>query len=189
MTQTPGMRSRLKFNRPSLRARARTPKLRTPPGADFTAANLPVPLALQHCLDCGSAQYPPREVCHHCLSPALRWREAGTAGTLLAAVDLHHSLWEYFKRRVAQAPWPVATVRLDCQVTAFAHLAAPTFGGDSGASLAGGTRVQVFSHRDCSLNAVLIAVSEGTPIDTQEQRTAIAEAMGLTEPALKPGGI
>jgi uncharacterized OB-fold protein len=192
MSQTESMRRRARLNRPSLRARARPPKLRTPVGADFSAANLPVALALQHCADCGRCQYPPREVCEHCLSPTLYWREAQTGGSLLAAVALHHSLWEFFKRRIASAPWPVATIRLDCDVTVFAHLALQTFapGADGGATtLPGGTRVQVFSHSDCSRNAVLIAVAEATPIATAAQRRALAEALGLTTPALKPGGL
>jgi hypothetical protein len=189
MSQTEGMRQRLKLQRPSLRARARPPKLRTPVGGDFSAANLPVALALQHCADCGRQQYPPREVCEHCLSPSLRWRETGTGGTLLAAVALHHSLWEFFKRRIASAPWPVATVRLDCDVTVFAHLALHTFTPGDTALLAGGTRAQVFSHSDCSRNAVLIAVGEGTAIATAGERRAIADGLGLTAPALKPGGL
>lgn len=189
MSSSHSMRSRLKFNRPSLRLRARPPRQRTAPGAAFTAANLPVALALQHCDECGAAQYPPREVCRHCLSPELRWRECATGGTLLCAVELHHSVWEYFKRRIAQAPWPIASVRLDCAVTVFAHLALPCFGRSTADVIPGGTRVQVLSHSDCSLNAVLIAVGEHTPIATRAQRAAIADATGLTRPALKPGGI
>ena len=183
------MRSRLKFNRPSRRRFARPPRQRSPVGADFTTANLPVALALQHCLACGRAQYPPREVCGHCLHPRLVWRETATGGSLLAAVDLHHSLWEYFKRRIAAAPWPVATVQLDCGVTVFAHLALHTLGADAAATLPGGTRLQVFSHTDCSRNAVLIAVGADTPVASRVERRAIADQLGLTAPAEWPEGI
>lgn len=199
MSKRHSMRQRLKLNRPSLRHRARPPRARTPVGMDFNAANLPVALALQHCKACQAVQYPPREVCGECLSPALAWRETGTAGTLLAGVELHHSLWEFFKRRIADAPWPVATVRLDCNVTVFAHLALHTFPFDritsadcitnKAAGLSAGTAVSVFSHSDSSRNAVLIAVSADTPIAERAQRQAIAEHLGLTTPAEKPGGI
>ena len=30
---------------------------------------------LQVCVECGATQYPPRDVCEHCLSGALNWRE------------------------------------------------------------------------------------------------------------------
>ncbi|MFV0278783.1 MAG: Zn-ribbon domain-containing OB-fold protein, partial [Parahaliea sp.] len=179
----------LKLNRPSRCRFARPPRQRTHVGADFTAANLPVALALQHCVDCGQAQYPPREVCAHCLCPSLKWREVGTGGALLAGVDLHHSLWEYFKRRITEAPWPVATVKLDCGVTVFTHLALHTFPADRAASVAAGTRLQVFSHSDSSRNAVLFAVAGETPIATRAQRLAIAEQLGLTRAAEKPEGI
>ncbi|MBN7797403.1 Zn-ribbon domain-containing OB-fold protein [Parahaliea mediterranea] len=192
MSKRQTMRQRLKLNRPSRRRLARPPRQRTPVGMDFTAANLPVALSLQHCSACGAAQYPPREVCGDCLCPTLVWREAETGGTLLAGVDLHHSLWEFFKRRIAQAPWPVASVRLDCGVTVFAHLALHTFSAlpaKDAASLPADTRVAVFSHSDASRNAVLIAVSADTPIAERGQRRAIAQQLELTSPAEKPEGI
>jgi uncharacterized OB-fold protein len=189
MTTSHTMRSRLKFNRPSVRRHARPPKLRTPLGAAFTAANLPAALVLQVCPHCQAVQYPARELCRRCLQDGLVWRETDTGGRLLSGVDLHHSLWEYFKRRIATAPWPVATVRLDCDVTVFVHVALATFGADSAAAIPGDTRVRVFSHTDASQNAVLIAVSAQTPITTPAQRRAITDAMGLLEPCDKPGGI
>ncbi|MEQ8514386.1 MAG: zinc ribbon domain-containing protein, partial [Chromatocurvus sp.] len=67
MTDTEKMRRRLRLSRPSLRRDARPPRLRTAPGEAFSAANLPCALALRHCRDCGGVQYPPQEVCAHCL--------------------------------------------------------------------------------------------------------------------------
>ncbi len=189
MSTTPTMRSRLKLNRPSLRKLARPPKQRTALGAAFTAANLPVALALQHCRDCGSVQYPPRELCRQCLGDSLVWRSTPGSGRMLSRVELHHSLWEYFKRRLQEKPWPVASVRLDCGVIVFAHLALETFAGAANPSLAADTPVQVFTHTDCSLNAVLIAVAAGTPIESRGERRAIAAGLGLLEPAIKPEGI
>ncbi len=189
MSSRDTMRKRLKLNRPSLRRFARPPRQRTPVGADFNAANLPVALSMQHCTSCGRVQYPPREVCADCLGNELRWRETPGGGELLAAVELHHSLWEYFKRRTAEAPWPVATVHLDCDVTVFAHLALTRFNTTTTEDLPAGTRMQVFSHSDSSRNAVLIAVPEATAMATRAQRRAIAESLGLTQAAEKPGGL
>ncbi len=189
MSTTPTMQSRLKLNRPSLRKLARPPKQRTPLGTDFNAANLPVALALQHCRDCGSVQYPPRELCRQCLGDALVWRATAGSGSLVSRVELHHSLWEYFKRRLAEKPWPVASVRLDCGVIVFAHLALQTFDSEAPGTLAADTAVQVFTHTDCSLNAVMIAVAASTPTASRSQRHAIAAGLGLLEPAIKPEGI
>ncbi len=189
MSTSDSMRKRLKLNRPSLRRFARPPKQRTAVGAEFTAANLPVALAMQHCRACAVVQYPPREVCGECLEPDLVWRETPGSGTVLAAVDLHHSLWEFFKRRMTEKPWPIATVKLDCGVTVFAHLAVSTLDASCAQDIASGTPVQVFSHSDASRSAVLIAVSEQTAIHTRAHRTAIAESLGLTTAAEKPGGI
>lgn len=189
MSVTPTMRSRLKFNRPSLRKLARPPKQRTPLGTDFNAANLPVALSLQHCRDCGSVQYPPREVCGQCLGDRLAWRPTPGTGRLLSRVALHHSLWEYYKRRIVEAPWPVASVRLDSGVVVFAHLALESFAAGNSTGVAADTPVQVFTHTDCSLNAVMIAVAADTPIASRQQRQAIAAGLGLLEPATKPEGI
>ena len=189
MSTTPTMRSRLKLNRPSLRKLARPPKQRTPLGTDFNAANLPVALALQHCRDCGSVQYPSRELCQRCLGDALVWRPTPGSGRLVSRIELHHSLWEYFKRRLVEKPWPVASVRLDCGAIVFAHLALETFAADTPATLAADTAVQVFTHTDCSLNAVMIAVAAATPIASRSQRHAIAAGLGLLEPAINPEGI
>lgn len=189
MSTTPIMQSRLKLNRPSLRRLARPPKQRTPLGTAFNAANLPVALSLQHCRDCGSVQYPPRELCRQCLGDVLVWRPTPGGGRLVSSIELHHSLWEYFKRRLVEKPWPVASVRLDCGVIVFAHLALETFGSDTPATLAADTPVQVFTHTDCSLNAVMIAVAATTSVASRSERHAIAAGLGLLEPAIKPEGI
>lgn len=188
MSITHSMRARLKLGRPSLRRRARPPKLRTPVGADFTAANLPLTLALQHCPDCGTIQYPPREVCRACLGGVLQWQETDGKGQLMAAIELHHSLWEFFKRRMQERPWPIANVRLDCGVTVIAHLDPESF-DHRVTDLASGTAVSVFSHTDCANHAVLIAVNRDQNINTPSQRRAIAERLGLTRAALRTDGI
>ncbi len=49
-------------------------------------------LALQYCVACSAVQYPPRQVCHVCLSERLEWRTSDRiTGTVLACTVLHHS--------------------------------------------------------------------------------------------------
>ncbi len=175
------MQRRLRMNRPSLRLRSKPPKLRTQRGMDFTAANLVEPLAMQHCQSCRHINYPPREICGECLSDQLIWRKVPTEGVLLQSISLHHSLWEFFKRRLQRGSWPIASVRLQAGPIVFAHVAGQCFGGDAAA----GARVNVFSHSDSSRQAVLIVVPVSTPIDTPAQRRAIVEPMGLLEPAVR----
>lgn len=175
------IKRRLKFNRPSLRARARPPKQRTPLGMQFSAANLPVALAMQHCRACGHVQYPPTELCGECLEDALVYREIGGEGRLLARTELHHSLWEYFKRRLRQQPWVMGSVKLSTGPVVFAHLAT--------CSLQPGDAVTVFSHTDASQAMVLIAVDPNTDVQSAAARKSIATSLGLDQPALRKGGI
>lgn len=174
------MRKRLKINRPSLRERARPPRLRSACGARFSAANLPGILTLQHCTACNRVQYPPTELCGKCLGDTLVYRASENGGTLLARSELHHSLWEYFKRRLREGPWSIGSIQLDVGPTVIAHIGP----GDLGA----GDRVQVFSHSDASQSAVLIAVPDSVDLQTIEARRDIVIALGLNRPALRPGG-
>lgn len=175
------MLRRLKLNRPSLRARARPPKQRTHLGMQFTAANLSTPLAMQTCTSCGFVQYPPAELCGECLGDTLVYRDAHTEGELIAKTALHHSMWEFFKRRLKQDKWAICTVKLADGPIAFCHLV--------DRDLQPGDAVKVFSHTDCSRSMVLIAVSASTGIVNREDRAAIVAALGLDQPALREGGI
>jgi len=175
------MQRRLKLNRPSLRARARPPKQRTPLGQQFTAANLPSALSMQTCSDCGHVQYPPTELCGACLADGLIFNDTPVDGLLLQRTDLHHSLWEFFKRHLRRASWPIASVKLDAGPTVFCHL------GDR--RLTTGNRVQVFSHTDASQSMVLIAVGAEHDVGAREVRRQLTEQLGLTQPALRQGGI
>ncbi|MFK8021141.1 MAG: Zn-ribbon domain-containing OB-fold protein [Pseudomonadales bacterium] len=182
------MQRRLRMNRPSLRLNSKPPKLRTPRGEDFTAANLAEALSLQQCTECGAVNYPPRELCQNCLSDTLRWRTSDTSGRLLEAVELHHSLWEFYKRRLEAASWPIATVRLVAGPVVFTHLAAHLFVNDKlseVAQLKSGTALNVFSQADGGRQAVLISVPSSVDISTGKARTEIAREMGLTTGALR----
>jgi NAD(P)-dependent dehydrogenase (short-subunit alcohol dehydrogenase family)/uncharacterized OB-fold protein len=115
---------------PLMRPPRKNPVLRTrqmnlPPGArgrvalGLTAAAAEGRFELQTCEDCGTVQYPPREVCHKCLSAALRWREQGGEGALLGSTTLHHSNDLFFRERL---PWRLGLVHLDAGPTLMVHL-------------------------------------------------------------------
>ena len=71
-------------------------------------------VALQRCEDCGAGQYPPRELCHACLSDRLAWSTApDAAGDLLACATVCHSL-----EPGTALPRPVGLVRLGPAMTA-----------------------------------------------------------------------
>ncbi|WP_198085741.1 SDR family NAD(P)-dependent oxidoreductase [Variovorax sp. E3] len=115
---------------PLMRPPRKNPVLRTrqmnlPPGArgrvalGLTAAAAEGRFELQTCEDCGTVQYPPREVCHKCLSAALRWREQSGEGALLGSTTLHHSNDLFFRERL---PWRLGLVHLDAGPTLMVHL-------------------------------------------------------------------
>ena len=103
----------------------RTPQMNLPPwGRSRVAMGLTVAAAegrfeLQVCEDCGALQYPPREACHVCVSPRLKWREQSGSGTLLASTTLHHSNDLFFRERL---PWRLGLVQLDAGPTLMVHL-------------------------------------------------------------------
>lgn len=137
----------------------RTRQMNLPPGArgrvalGLTAAAAEGRFELQVCEHCHSVQYPPREACHRCLSPQLRWRAQGGEGTLLAETTLHHSNDLFFRERL---PWRLGLVHLDAGPSVIVHLhdevrAAPD-------------RVRVGARLDRAGQAVLI----GFPIQGSE---------------------
>ena len=76
-------------------------------------------LQLQRCADCGTVQWPPRDACGACWSPALQWTEISASGVVIAATALHVSMEEFFRARL---PWRVGVVRLDGGPVVYAHL-------------------------------------------------------------------
>jgi len=173
----------LNYEKPWIRKSPKPPKVRTLMGESFSAANYQGILKLQHCEECDSVNYPPRERCFNCLSDELIWRETDPDGVILSTTELHHSQWEYFKRKIGQQPWAMASVLLAGQKL-FVHLAMHTFeGGNEYKSLAEllpkGTSVKVFTQSDVTYKSVLIAVSANKQMDTVAQRVRIVEKMGL----------
>jgi NAD(P)-dependent dehydrogenase (short-subunit alcohol dehydrogenase family)/uncharacterized OB-fold protein len=142
---------------PMMRPPRKNPVLRTrqmnlPPGnrgrvaLGLTAAAAEGRFELQTCEQCGTVQYPPREVCHKCLSVALRWRTQGGDGELLGSTTLHHSNDLFFRERL---PWRLGLVQLDAGPTLMVHLHGEV--GDAP------QRVRVGARLDRAGQAVLIA--------------------------------
>jgi len=122
------------------------PNNRTLLGQVLTVANKNGELVLQHCQDCHTVQYPPREVCKHCLSDALDWRSTENSGEVLAASELHNSLEPYFQQHL---PWLLTTVKLDCGLIVLCH------GTDTCSTP--GTRVRVITQCKDNNQAILVA--------------------------------
>ena len=107
---------------------------------------------LQVCQACTAVQYPPREVCHNCLSEQLRWQPVNPSGRLLATTTLHHSTDLYFRERL---PWRVGTVKLDSGPSVVAHVHGDCIEGEP---------VKLSLKLDRSGQAVMIALpSKATP--------------------------
>ena len=85
-------------------------------------------IRLQRCTDCGTAQYPPREVCGTCLSDRLACESAEfLSGRVMARTLLRHSNDNAFRSRL---PLVLGLVRLDAGPVALCLLAAQAAAGD-----------------------------------------------------------
>jgi NAD(P)-dependent dehydrogenase (short-subunit alcohol dehydrogenase family)/uncharacterized OB-fold protein len=115
---------------PLMKPKRKNPVLRTrqmnlPPWSrgrvalGMTAAAAEGRFELQVCAQCHAVQYPPREACHRCLSPKLKWRAQGGEGQLLADTRLHHSNDLFFRERL---PWRLGLVQLDAGPSVIVHL-------------------------------------------------------------------
>lgn len=122
------------------------PSPRSRAALGLTAAAALGRFELQVCEACGAVQYPPREMCHECLSEELRWRARDGAGELLSVTAVHVSQDVYFRER---APWRLGMVRLDCGPTVIAHLL--------DACLEPPSRVRVEARLDKAGQGVLVA--------------------------------
>ncbi|WP_459617155.1 SDR family NAD(P)-dependent oxidoreductase [Bordetella sp. 2513F-2] len=133
-------------------ARTRQPTL--PPGSrsrlalHLTAAAAEGRFVLQQCAACGTVQYPPREVCGHCLEADPPWREVSPLGRLLASTTLHHSNDLYFRERL---PWRIGTVRMEAGPSVVAHVHQDCADGD---------RVRLALRLDRAGQAVMLALPE-----------------------------
>jgi uncharacterized OB-fold protein len=141
----------------------RTPLPTLPPGKrsraalGLTAAATRGRLELQVCEDCGSVQYPPREICRSCLSHRLIWRAQDGRGELTTETVMHAPQELFFRERT---PWRVGTVRLDTgvNVVTFVHerVGAAPF------------RVRVTAALDRAGQGVLVALPDHGATDLSE---------------------
>ena len=154
---------------PLMKPRRKNPVLRTrqmnlPPWArgrtalGMTAAAAEGRFELQVCQRCQAVQYPPRDACHRCLSPQLKWTPQSGAGELLSETVLHHSNDPFYRERL---PWRLGLVRLDAGPTAIVHLhgdvpARPSWPGAGRAARQQRVRVHVGARLDRAGAAVLI---------------------------------
>lgn len=144
---------------------ARTRQVTLPPGTrsrcalGLTAAAALGRFELQVCPQCRTVQYPPREVCGHCLSDQLAWRAVSPLGTLLASTVLHHSNDLYFRERL---PWRIGTVHLAAGPAIVAHVHGDCVDGDA---------VRMTLKLDRSGQAVMIALPEQATPNMEDDRT------------------
>jgi short-subunit dehydrogenase/uncharacterized OB-fold protein len=124
------------------------PLLRSRAALGLTAAAAEGRFALQHCTECGTVQYPPRDACCACLSVALDWRETEAGGVIQAETRIHASPDPYFRERL---PWRQGSIRLDAGPVAIAHLHRDVARGD---------RVRLALKLDKAGQGVLIALPE-----------------------------
>ena len=125
--------------------------------------------ALQTCADCGTVQYPPRQVCGNCLGDRLQWRDAARGGRLLAETTLAHSNDLFFRDRL---PWRLGVVHADAGPSMVAHLAE---------DCAAGERVRLALAIDRAGNAVVTARPEEPTPNPEDDRQ-------LREMAFDPTG-
>jgi NAD(P)-dependent dehydrogenase (short-subunit alcohol dehydrogenase family)/uncharacterized OB-fold protein len=145
----------------------RTPQMNLPPFArgrtalGMTAAAAEGRFALQVCQRCKAVQYPPRDACHVCLSPALKWTAQQGAGELLSETVLHHSNDPFYRERL---PWRLGLVRLDAGPSVIVHLhgdvpSPPAFAADA-SRRSPSVRVHLGARLDRAGAAVLIGFPE-----------------------------
>ena len=67
-------------------------------------------LRLQHCLDCGHVQLPPRSHCTRCRGSRLEWRASSGRGRVESFTWIHIPLAEAWAHEV---PYAVALIRLE----------------------------------------------------------------------------
>jgi len=76
-------------------------------------------LTLQQCGHCQQVNYPPRELCGHCLADELHWQPVPDTGIVQSVTELQYSLEPVYSDHL---PWTIASIKLDCGPVVLAHL-------------------------------------------------------------------
>ena len=126
----------------------RPPEARSRAALGLSAVAAEGRFALQHCIECGKIQYPPRDACSGCLSVSLSWRDVDPRGVILAETTIRISTKLYFRERT---PWRTGTVQLDAGPVIICHLH-----GDCPHN----GRVRIINRLDRSGQGVLLALPE-----------------------------
>lgn len=81
-----------------------------PDTAPFWQAARERRLLVKYCVDCAKAHFYPRELCPHCHSDAVQWRDAKGTGSIYSFTVARRPAGPAF---AADAPYVVAVVQLD----------------------------------------------------------------------------
>lgn len=124
-------------------------------------------LTLQRCGSCQQVNYPPRELCGHCLADDLQWQAVADSGVVQSLTRLNYSLEPDYAQHL---PWTVASVLLDCGPIALAHLTP---------GIATGARVRLRVIQDRAGNRMLAAT--GTDAAARPGERAWLQSVGFRE--------
>ncbi|MDO5604042.1 MAG: SDR family oxidoreductase [Paracoccus sp. (in: a-proteobacteria)] len=103
-------------------------------------------LAFQHCGDCGTVQYPPRELCRACLSADLHWRDTDPAGRIIAETTIRATPDTHFRDHL---PIRIGTVAMNAGPSVICRLHGETGRGD---------QVRLSARIDAAGQAILLAL-------------------------------
>lgn len=130
------------------------PRMRGRLARRLTAAAARGQFELPVCTECGTVIFPLQEICRHCLSDRLEWREVPAVGKLLTRTVIRHSTDAYFQ---AHRPIQMGTAQLDCGPIVFAQI--------SPACAQIGSRVRLFNRLDRGGEQVFVAMPEEAEVE------------------------
>lgn len=163
----------------------RPPEMRSRAALGLTAAASQGRFALQHCCECATVQYPPRDACCRCLGTDLEWRDTDPQGSLLAETTVRTSTKLFFRDR---APWRMGTVQLDAGPVILCHVH-PDVARRATVTVLNrldraGQGVLVAIPRDKSANLMDDPLMRSLTADPKHRRILITDARNPNAPAL-----
>lgn len=105
-------------------------------------------LTLQCCSKCQQVNYPPRELCGHCLADSLQWQRVDNTGIVQSVTQLHYSLEPAYANHL---PWTVGSIKLNCGPVVLAHLQP---------DIISGATVKLKLAQDQAANRMLVATGD-----------------------------